>query len=77
MLERKENVEDVQDSNLSSDDEEGIVEENETLTEKEESKSDDTEEVYGLFEPCTKTEYGGQLHKMLVLQAGYKLTEYV
>ena len=75
MLDREENVEDLQDSNIKHDDEEGIVEENENLIERKDVIIDETEEVDGLFEPCTRTEYGGQLHKMLILHAGYKLAE--
>ena len=73
MLDREENVEDLHDSKISNDDEDSIVEEN--VIEKKEVTSDETEEVDGLFEPCTRTEYGGQLQKMLILHTGYKLTE--
>ena len=50
---------------------EGIVEEKTNQS----TKTDNIEEVDGMFEPCTKTEKGGQLYKMMILNAGYKLAE--
>jgi len=64
MLERDNKMEVLEDD-------EGIVEEK---TDKS-TKTDEIEEVDGMFEPCTKTEKGGQLYKMMILNAGYKLTE--
>merc|ERR1711915_1070735 len=55
------------------DDDEGIVEE--TEGEKIQDEIDDTEEVDGAFEPCTKIEMGGQLYKLMIQNAGYKLTD--
>ena len=80
MVEAEEMVEGVEDEadkieNIQED--EGIVEEKDKLKEEkgESTYDDETEEVDGMFEPCTKTEFGGQLHKMMILQAGYKLAE--
>ena len=43
------------------------------LNQTQESEEDDTEEVDGEFEPCKKTEADGQLQRMLMTNAGYKL----
>ena len=64
MLERESKMEDLEDD-------EGIVEEKGNQI----TKTDDVKEVDGMFEPCTKTEKGGQLYKMMILNAGYKLSE--
>ena len=63
MVESENKVEDLEED-------EGIVNENDKTMEYEE-----IEEVDGLFEPCTKSEKGGQLYKMMILNAGYKLSE--
>ena len=78
MVEREDKVEGLEDvaDNSENAEEEGIVQENENfIEEKKEIETDDIEEVDGMFEPCTKTEYGGQLYKMMILNAGYKLAE--
>ena len=62
-----------EDDIIKEDDDEGIVEE--TEDEKKQDEIDDTEEVDGAFEPCTKIEMGGQLYKLMIQNAGYKLTE--
>ena len=64
MLERENKMEDLEDN-------EGIVEEKANQS----TKTDNIEEVDGMFEPCTKTEKGGQLYKMMIMNAGYKLAE--
>ena len=64
MLERQNKMEDLEDD-------EGIVEEKANKS----TQTDDIEEVDGMFEPCTKTEKGGQLYKMMILNAGLKLAE--
>ena len=64
MLERENKMEDLEDN-------EGIVEEKANQS----TKTDNIQEVDGMFEPCTKTEKGGQLYKMMILKAGYKLAE--
>jgi len=74
-------VERVEETPDDPDDDEGIVDEDEVeggnsksgTTEKQ--INDEIEEVDGLFEPCSKSEEGGQLYKMMILQAGYKLAE--
>jgi len=66
MLESESKMEDDDD-----DDDEGIVEEKENPS----AQTDEIEEVDGMFEPCTKTEKGGQLYKKMILNAGYKLAE--
>eukprot|EP00092_Neocalanus_flemingeri_P008526 GFUD01009185.1.p1 GENE.GFUD01009185.1~~GFUD01009185.1.p1 ORF type:complete len:241 (-),score=89.30 GFUD01009185.1:333-1055(-) len=76
MVKTEDKVEELGDLGENILEDEGIVEENENLKdEKRETMYDNEEEVDGMFEPCVKTEYGGQLHKMMILQAGYKLTE--
>ena len=64
MLERENKMEDLEDDG-------GIVEEKANQS----TKTDNIQEVDGMFEPCTKTEKGGQLYKMMILKAGYKLAE--
>merc|ERR1719154_769498 len=64
LLERENKIEDLEDD-------EGIVEEKTDQS----TKTDEIEEVDGMFEPCTKTEKGGQLYKMMILNAGYTLAE--
>ena len=59
MLERENKMEDLEDD-------EGIVEEKANKS----TQTDDIEEVDGMFEPCTKTEKGEQLYKMMILNAG-------
>ena len=58
-LERENKMEDLEDD-------EGIVEEKANKS----TQTEDIEEVDGMFEPCTKTEKGGQLYKMMILNAG-------
>ena len=69
MLEAEKEADNTEDV-----DDEGVVDE--TLNASSETaEEDDTEEVDGIFEPCTKSEKGGQLHRIMIEKAGYQLTE--
>ena len=63
------------------DDEEfGEVQGEENEGDKEEGEEDDVfnvEEVQGIFNPCTVTEASGQLQRIIIKEAGYKISEYV
>merc|ERR1719318_1945347 len=56
---------------MEDDDDEGVVEEKENQS----ARTDEIEEVDGMFEPCTKSEKDGQLYKKMILNAGYKLAK--
>merc|ERR1719222_618762 len=60
--------------NIEDEDDEGVVDEPLNVS-ADTAADDDTEEVDGIFEPCTKTEKGGQLQRLMVEKAGYQLTE--
>merc|ERR1719369_885249 len=69
MLEAEKEAESTED-----DYDEGVVDEALNVS-LETSEEDDTEEVDGIFEPCTKSEKGGQLQRLMIEKAGYQLTE--
>merc|ERR1712179_669328 len=63
------------DGSVCGEEEKSLMLEAEKEADNTEDEEDDTEEVDGIFEPCTKSEKGGQLQRLMIEKAGYQLTE--
>ena len=69
----------IGENNSEGEDDNGVVIGENTNVNSETSIDDDDdeieiEEVDGAFEPCNKTEKGGQLYRMMIESAGYQLS---
>merc|ERR1712142_268894 len=67
----------IGENNHEVEDDNGVVKGENTNVNSETSIDDDDDEIQevdGAFEPCNKTEKGGQLYRMMIESAGYQLS---